>query len=145
MEQRLVVKTPKRVDHVTGRPATKVQGWGYSNHESFLRRPGGFDGRPRRSTPDGARRPKWRPRSRADSRDRGQHRHGGRTAPSAAITGGVVDGATTSPVAGAVVYLSSDGRAIVGDQSRQITDDKGRFGFLNLPAGHRYTLHARPA
>jgi len=59
-----------------------------------------------------------------------------------AITGVVVDGATKSPIGGAIVYLSTDGRTPVGDQSRQMTDDKGRFAFVNVPPGTRYNLTA---
>src|SRR5438094_360506 len=53
---------------------------------------------------------------------------------SGAISGVVVDAATKSPLADSTVYLSTEGRGTVGSQSRQITDQKGRFAFTNLPA-----------
>src|SRR5258707_11860396 len=43
-----------------------------------------------------------------------------------AISGVVIDGGTKAPVAGALVYLSIEGRGTVA-QSRQLTDTKGRF------------------
>jgi hypothetical protein len=64
------------------------------------------------------------------------------SAGTAAITGVVVDADTRAPVAGAIVYLADDGRFPVPVQSRQLTDAKGRFGFVDVPAGSRFTLSA---
>jgi hypothetical protein len=58
-----------------------------------------------------------------------------------AITGVVVDGSTNAPVEGAVVFLRLSGPTQVR-QTRQITDDKGRFAFIDLPPGDNYTLSA---
>jgi hypothetical protein len=56
-----------------------------------------------------------------------------------AISGVVSDAATRAPLADAVVYLSFEGRGI-GLQTRQFTDAKGRFAFVNLPPGANYTV-----
>jgi hypothetical protein len=60
----------------------------------------------------------------------------------AAISGLVFDATTKAPLADALVYLSLQGRGTVGPQSRQLTDDKGRFAFVNLPAGTLYAVSA---
>lgn len=52
-----------------------------------------------------------------------------------------MDGTTNAPIAGAVVSLTK-GREQVGPQSRQLTDGKGRYAFINLPAGENYALTA---
>src|SRR5262245_40401299 len=64
---------------------------------------------------------------------------GGAGEGTAAITGLVLDGLTRAPLADALVYLSVEGGG--GPQTRQLTDAKGRFAFVNLPAGTRYTLN----
>lgn len=55
-----------------------------------------------------------------------------------AITGVVVDGATHEPLPDVIVALSV--RGTLAGQSRQITDAKGRFAFVNLPATDSFTL-----
>src|SRR5262245_58947730 len=68
---------------------------------------------------------------------------------SGAISGVVVDGVTGAPVPGAVIMLAG----IVGisvptssspgaSPTRQVTDAKGRFAFVNLPAAPNFTLTA---
>jgi hypothetical protein len=57
-----------------------------------------------------------------------------------AISGVVFDAATRTPLSDALVYLSVRGRGTVGSQSRQLTDTKGRFAFVNLPAGTAYSI-----
>jgi hypothetical protein len=56
-----------------------------------------------------------------------------------AISGTVVDAQTGAPIGGAVVSLNVAGRAAM---SRQLTDRKGRFVFLGLPASDRFHLNA---
>jgi hypothetical protein len=50
------------------------------------------------------------------------------------LSGVIVDAATGTPVVDAVVSLANEGRTPLGSQSRQLTDAKGRFVFVNLPA-----------
>lgn len=59
-----------------------------------------------------------------------------------AISGVVLDATTRAPVPDTLVYLSTSfrGRGLIGPQSRQLTDTKGRFAFINLPPGTTYTL-----
>jgi hypothetical protein len=57
-----------------------------------------------------------------------------------AITGIVVDGASGAAVPGAIVSLRASGRVDIGPQPSQLTDDKGRFAFVNLPAHPGYTI-----
>jgi hypothetical protein len=59
-----------------------------------------------------------------------------------AISGTVTDGPTGRPLAGAVVYVGITGRGAVGRVSRQLTDSKGRFVFVDLPAHDQYFLNA---
>jgi len=62
---------------------------------------------------------------------------------SAAISGVVVDGVTGKPLAGAVVLLGSPSAVIGTAPLRQVTDDKGRFVFVNLmPSSEGYGLVA---
>jgi hypothetical protein len=56
-----------------------------------------------------------------------------------AISGTVVDAQTGAPLRGAVVSLNIGGRAA---RSRQLTDPKGRFVFLGLPASDRFYVNA---
>lgn len=60
----------------------------------------------------------------------------------AAITGVVVDGSTGSPVSGALVYLHGPGPDILPSQTRQLTDDRGRFAFINLRGDQTYLLQS---
>lgn len=61
----------------------------------------------------------------------------------AAISGTVLDGSTNAPIAGALVYLTSDtGRPLTLPQTRQVTDGRGRFAFVDLPGDAAYTLAA---
>jgi Carboxypeptidase regulatory-like domain len=73
---------------------------------------------------------------------RGQGGRAAPTADAAAVTGLVIDGLTNAPVPDAIVSLTVDGRGTVGGQDRQITDAKGRFAFLSLPANDRVTISA---
>ena len=60
-----------------------------------------------------------------------------------AISGVVIDGSTGAPVPGTVVYLNSPTNGLpLGPQTRQLTDDKGRFAFVNLPGDAFYTISA---
>jgi hypothetical protein len=64
-------------------------------------------------------------------------------APTAAISGVVVDGTSGLPVPGVVVSMSLNERSIpAGTQTRQLTDDKGRFAFANIWGGYSYILTA---
>jgi len=63
--------------------------------------------------------------------------------PTAAISGVVVDAGTGQPVPGAIVSMSVSGRSIpMGNQTRQLTDDKGRFAFVNIWGDNAYLLTA---
>jgi hypothetical protein len=55
-----------------------------------------------------------------------------------AISGVVIDGATNAPVADAVVAIAMRGG--LASQTRLITDTKGRFAFVNLPAADTFTI-----
>jgi carboxypeptidase family protein len=57
-----------------------------------------------------------------------------------AITGVVADGSTGAEVADAVVFLVSTPARPMGAQTRQLTDDRGRFAFVNLPGDVSYTI-----
>jgi hypothetical protein len=59
-----------------------------------------------------------------------------------AISGVVIDGSTKTPLADAVVYLGLNGIGVMGTQNRQVTDAKGRFAFVNLPAKGNATVSA---
>src|SRR5262245_1230013 len=58
----------------------------------------------------------------------------------AAISGVVVDGTTGDTVADAVVFLSVTPAKPLGAQTRQLTDERGRFAFVNLPGDATYTV-----
>lgn len=60
----------------------------------------------------------------------------------AAVSGVVIDATTRQPIAGVMVYLGFQGRGAVGRLSRQISDEKGRFVFTDLPAGNNYFINA---
>jgi len=60
----------------------------------------------------------------------------------AAVSGVVTDATTGRPVVGALVYLGFQGRGAVGRLSRQLTDEKGRFVFTDLPPGANYFMSA---
>jgi hypothetical protein len=62
--------------------------------------------------------------------------------PGGAITGMVVDGSSGAAVAGAVVMLATDPERPIEAQTRQLTDDKGRFAFLDLPPAPAYVISA---
>ena len=61
--------------------------------------------------------------------------------PPGAISGVVIDGTTGEPVNNASVTIAG-GSAKGMLQTRQLTDAKGRFVFINIPAGLDYTLSA---
>lgn len=61
---------------------------------------------------------------------------------SGAISGIVLDGSTGAAIADAVVYLSMASRPMPVPQSRQITDNKGRFAFVDLPPSPGFTISA---
>lgn len=56
------------------------------------------------------------------------------------ISGVVVDGLTGAPVPGAVVFVAAVPTKPIGQQPRQITDERGRFAFVDLPADTVYTV-----
>ena len=56
------------------------------------------------------------------------------------ISGIVVDGSTGAPVAGALVFIAASPTKPIGPQTRQVTDERGRFVFVNLPANTDYTI-----
>jgi hypothetical protein len=64
--------------------------------------------------------------------------------PSGVITGIVIDGSTRAAVGGAVVALAlaGPGPSPAGVQTRQITDEKGRFAFTEVPGDAQYTIAA---
>ena len=62
--------------------------------------------------------------------------------PAGVITGVVVDGATGEAIPEAVVFLSASPAGPIGSQTRQLTDDRGRFAFVQLPGDASYTLSA---
>jgi hypothetical protein len=62
-----------------------------------------------------------------------------------AISGVISDGATHRPLPGAVVYLGIQGHGPVGRMSRQITDAKGRFVFVDLPESDAFFLNVSKA
>lgn len=59
-----------------------------------------------------------------------------------AISGVVLEGSTGEPVPAAIVNLvpGTVNRPLVNVQTRQITDDRGRFAFVNLPGEGQYTI-----
>jgi hypothetical protein len=56
------------------------------------------------------------------------------------ISGVVVDGSSGAPVAGAIVFIAAVPPKPIAQQPRQVTDDRGRFVFVNLPADTDYTI-----
>ena len=60
----------------------------------------------------------------------------------AALSGVVTDATTHQPISGVMVYLGFQGRGAVGRLSRQLSDEKGRFVFTDLPAGNNYFINA---
>ncbi len=56
------------------------------------------------------------------------------------ISGVVVDGVTGEAVPEAVVFLAVVPARPVGAQTRQLTDEKGRFAFINLPGNLTYNV-----
>lgn len=62
------------------------------------------------------------------------------SAPSAAVSGVVIDGSTGAPIPGAVVYLGREGRGVVAADGRQSTDGQGRFVFADLAPADDYSL-----
>ena len=60
----------------------------------------------------------------------------------AAISGVVTDATTGQPITGVMVYLGYQGRGAVGRLSRQMSDEKGRFVFTDLPAGNLFFINA---
>jgi beta-lactamase regulating signal transducer with metallopeptidase domain len=63
--------------------------------------------------------------------------------PLGAISGVVIDSVTKRPVRGAIVTLGP--AVLIGTGTRQLTDDRGRFIFLDLPAAENYSLAAAKA
>jgi hypothetical protein len=63
----------------------------------------------------------------------------------AVVSGIVVDATTNAPIPGAVVYLGLDGRGRPAQQSRQLTDSRGRFVFVEVPASDRLTVSVSKA
>ena len=49
------------------------------------------------------------------------------------ISGVVIDGVSGAPIASAVVHITSTPAKPLGSQTRQLTDDRGRFAFTGLP------------
>jgi hypothetical protein len=62
--------------------------------------------------------------------------------PSGVITGVVVDGTTGEPIPEAVVFLSASPARPIGSQTRQLTDERGRFAFVQLPGDVEYMISA---
>jgi hypothetical protein len=60
------------------------------------------------------------------------------TPDTSAISGVVIDGTTKQPIGDAIVVLSSESRNGGSTRRQQFTDAKGRYVFVNLPAGDRY-------
>lgn len=62
--------------------------------------------------------------------------------PNGAITGIVIDGVSGEAVAGALVFLGSSepGWVVPTSQTRQVTDTRGRFAFVELPGEGRYSV-----
>jgi hypothetical protein len=58
----------------------------------------------------------------------------------AAISGVVVDADTGQPLPGVVVHLGRTPRGPIGFQNRQVSDSRGRFVFVDQPAGEGFTL-----
>jgi hypothetical protein len=62
--------------------------------------------------------------------------------PAGVITGVVVDGTTGEAIPEAVVFLEASPARPAGAQTRQLTDERGRFAFVQLPGDANYTLSA---
>jgi len=62
--------------------------------------------------------------------------------PAGVITGVVVDGTTGEAIPEAVVFLEASPARPAGAQTRQLTDERGRFAFVQLPGDVNYTLSA---
>jgi hypothetical protein len=60
----------------------------------------------------------------------------------AIVSGVVVDGVTSRPIAGAIVYLGHGTRGPAGTPGRQLTDRRGRFVFVDVPASSDLRLSA---
>jgi hypothetical protein len=54
----------------------------------------------------------------------------------------VIDAQTNTPIADVMVSLDTGGAPAAGLQTRQLTDSKGRFAFVNLPASETYSIAA---
>jgi hypothetical protein len=69
---------------------------------------------------------------------------GGRVPASSAITGVVTDGGTGLPLGGVIVSLKwlPTGSSPLTRITRQLTDERGRFVFVGLPAGDGYSISA---
>jgi hypothetical protein len=61
--------------------------------------------------------------------------------PSGAISGVVVDGATGSPLSEVIVSLTG-GQLPAEYRTRQMSDARGRFAFINLPDAENYLIYA---
>ena len=62
--------------------------------------------------------------------------------PSGAISGVVIDGATGSPMTDVIVSLQG-GKLPAGYLTRQVSDARGRFAFVNLPDADTYQVTTR--
>ena len=60
--------------------------------------------------------------------------------PAGVVSGVVVDGVSGAPIAGAVVFITSTPARPLGNQTRQLTDERGRFAFTGLPGDTQYSL-----
>ncbi len=56
------------------------------------------------------------------------------------ISGVVVDGSSGAPVPGAIVFIAAVPAKSIAQQPRQVTDERGRFVFVNLAADTDYTI-----
>ena len=58
------------------------------------------------------------------------------------ISGIVVDSTTGEALPDAIVFLESTPARPIATQPRQLTDEKGRFAFVNLPGDVTFTISA---
>jgi len=58
------------------------------------------------------------------------------------VSGVVIDAGTGQPIPSAIVHIGLYGRSRLGQQSRQVTDSRGRFVFVEVPASERLVVMA---